>query len=256
MLNRAPTLHRLGIQAFEPILVEGKSIKLHPLVCTAFNADFDGDQMAVHLPLSIEAQIEARVLMMSTNNVLSPASGKPIIGPTQDMVLGLYYITRERYFRKGAGMVFSSPEEALLAYEYKKVDLHAKIKVRIYGKIEETTPGRMLFWNVTPKKGETDTGEGLDFKDINKVIGKKEANDLLHKSFIKAGPKATVIFADSIKNLGYHKATESGISICINDMIIPPTKASILQDAQDKVDQFKIEMGRIVFWNWRNRRRF
>ncbi len=244
LLNRAPTLHRLGIQAFEPILVEGKSIKLHPLVCVAFNADFDGDQMAVHLPLSIEAQIEARVLMMSTNNVLSPASGKPIIGPTQDMVLGLYYITRERYFQKGEGLIFSSPEEALIALEYKKVALHAKVKVRINGKLEDTTPGRMLFWSVTPKHGETDTGKGLDFRDINKVIGKKEANELLHKSFLQAGPKATVIFADMMKNLGYQKATESGISISIKDMIIPPSKAQILKDAQDKVDQFQVEVGR------------
>ncbi|MCB0345094.1 MAG: DNA-directed RNA polymerase subunit beta', partial [Bdellovibrionales bacterium] len=150
MLNRAPTLHRLGIQAFEPVLVEGKAIKLHPLVCTAFNADFDGDQMAVHVPLSVEAQVEARVLMMSTNNILSPANGKPIIGPSQDIVLGLYYMTRERPYAKGSGRVFSSPEEVVMAFEMKTVDLQAGIKVRIHGKIHETTVGRVLLYDIFP----------------------------------------------------------------------------------------------------------
>ncbi len=251
LLNRAPTLHRLGIQAFEPILVEGKSIQLHPLVCVAFNADFDGDQMAVHLPLSIEAQIEARVLMMSTNNILSPASGKPIIGPHQDMVLGLYYITRERFFRKGEGMIFSSPEEVQIALDHKKVDIHAKVKVRIESmldgkletKIEDTTPGRILFWEITPKATDPDNnGKGLKFKDINKVLGKKELSKLLHKCFIEVGPKATVLFADNMKNLGFKQATKSGISVCIDNMIIPPTKKAILDKAQKEVDKTKEEV--------------
>lgn len=247
MLNRAPTLHRLGIQAFEPVLVEGKSIQLHPLVCVAFNADFDGDQMAVHLPLSIEAQIEARVLMLATNNILSPASGKPIIGPTQDMVLGLYYITRERNFRKGEGKIFSGPEEVMIALDHKKIDVHAKVKVRIRGKLEDTTPGRILFWEITPKKETSENGRGLDFKDINRVLGKAELNALLHQCFIQAGPKATVLFADQMKNLGFTEGTKSGISININDMVIPTAKKNILKKSQAVVDQFRedVEMGNI-----------
>ncbi len=166
LLNRAPTLHRLGIQAFEPVLIEGKAIQLHPLVCTAFNADFDGDQMAVHVPLSIEAQMEARVLMMSTNNILSPAHGKPIIVPSQDIVLGIYYMTRERAFAKGEGKVFASPEEVRVAYDQGEVELQAKIWVRMDGKRIETTVGRVLLYDIVPKR--------LPFESINKVMDKKQ----------------------------------------------------------------------------------
>src|SRR5919198_3144782 len=171
LLNRAPTLHRLGIQAFEPVLIEGKAIQLHPLVCSAFNADFDGDQMAVHVPLSIEAQMEARVLMMSTNNILSPASGKPIIVPTQDMVLGLYYMTRPREFAKGEGHVFASPEEVRAAYDHGEIELQAKIVCRIDGKRFETTVGRVLLWEVVPKR--------LGFESINKVMDKKQLGGVI-----------------------------------------------------------------------------
>jgi len=231
LLNRAPTLHRLGIQAFEPVLIEGKAIQLHPLVCSAFNADFDGDQMAVHIPLSIEAQIEARVLMMSTNNILSPAHGKPIIVPTQDIVLGLYYMTREKRSVKGEGKIFSSPEEVRMAYDAGEVDLHAVIKVRLgaNGHTErvETTVGRVLLREILPSE--------IPFSFINKVLNKKELATLVDQCYRFAGNKKTVILADQLKDLGFHYATQAGISICIDDMVIPPRKAELLQRANQEV---------------------
>jgi DNA-directed RNA polymerase subunit beta' len=227
MLNRAPTLHRLGIQAFEPVLIEGKAIQLHPLVCTAFNADFDGDQMAVHLPLSVEAQVEARVLMMSTNNILSPAHGKPIIGPTQDIVLGLYYLTRERPFAKGEGKFFSSVEEVLLAYEIKAVALQAKVKVRIDGKIFDTTVGRVVLYDQFPK--------GLPFELANAVMKKKNLGDLVSECFRLCGNKATVLLGDRLKDLGYKHATLAGVSISMADMVIPSQKKTLLDDADKRI---------------------
>jgi len=227
MLNRAPTLHRLGIQAFEPVLIEGKAIRLHPLVCTAFNADFDGDQMAVHVPLSVEAQVEARVLMMSTNNILSPANGKPIIGPTQDIVLGLYYMTRERPFAKGQGRVFSSPEEVLMAYEEKVIDLQAKVKVRIEGKLWETTVGRVLLYDVFPDK--------LGFEHADKVMNKKQLGKLIDDCFRLCGAKDTVLLSDRLKNTGYKFSTRAGISIAMADMEIPDAKKVLLEEAESRV---------------------
>ena len=229
MLNRAPTLHRLGIQAFEPILIEGKAIQLHPLVCTAFNADFDGDQMAVHVPLSIEAQIEARVLMMSTNNILSPANGDPIIVPSQDIVLGIYYMTRERLFSKGEGKVFSNPEEVRIAYDAGELDLHALIKVRIEGKLQETTTGRILLSEILP--------ESLPFALINKNMSKKELRLLINESYRRVGTKATVILADRLKDIGYKFATLSGMSISMKDMVIPSEKRKIIKAAEKKVKE-------------------
>ena len=237
MLNRAPTLHRLGIQAFEPILIEGKAIQLHPLVCTAFNADFDGDQMAVHVPLSIEAQIEARTLMMSTNNILSPANGDPIIIPTQDIVLGLYYLTRERPFAKGERVAteskqarpFASPEEVRVAYDQEQAHLQARVPVRINGKIINTTVGRILLREILP--------EGLPFELINATMTKKEIRKLIAYSYRKCGIKSTVIFADQLKNLGYKYATQAGLSISIKDMVIPQRKAEILALSKAEVSQ-------------------
>ncbi|MEJ2689464.1 MAG: DNA-directed RNA polymerase subunit beta', partial [Deltaproteobacteria bacterium] len=227
ILNRAPTLHRLGMQAFEPTLIEGKAIQLHPLVCTAFNADFDGDQMAVHVPLTVEAQIEARVLMMSTNNILSPAHGEPIIIPSQDIVLGLYYLTRERLMVKGEGRIFSSPDEVRVAYDHKEVHLQAKIKVRLNGEIVETTTGRILLYELLP--------EGMPFKTINKVLTKKELAKLIDFAYRHVGTKATVILADRLKDIGYEYATRVAISISINDMMIPVHKDEILGKAEKAV---------------------
>ena len=226
LLNRAPTLHRLGIQAFEPILIEGKAIQLHPLVCTAFNADFDGDQMAVHVPLSIEAQIEARVLMMSTNNILSPASGDPIIVPSQDIVLGIYYLTRERPFSKGEGKAYSNPLEVRIAYDAGELGLHASIKVRIEGKLQETTTGRVILYEILP--------EALPFALINKVMSKKELRTLINESYRGAGIKSTVILGDRLKDMGYKYATLSGISISIKDMTIPSRKGEIIERAENE----------------------
>jgi len=235
LLNRAPTLHRLGIQAFEPILIEGKAIQLHPLVCTAFNADFDGDQMAVHVPLSIEAQIEARVLMMSTNNILSPANGEPIIVPNQDIVLGIYYMTRQRAFAKGEGKAFSNIDEVRMAYDADALDLHAAIRVRINGKLEETTTGRILLYEVMPKK--------LPFSLINKEMTKKALRSLVNESYRREGIKSTVILSDRLKDIGYKYATLSGISISMKDMTIPSRKEEILKKAEEEVkkidDQYK-----------------
>lgn len=227
MLNRAPTLHRLGIQAFEPVLIEGKAIQLHPLVCAAFNADFDGDQMAVHVPLSLEAQIEARVLLLSTNNILSPASGKPIIVPTQDMILGLYYMTRERAFAKGEGSIFSSPEEVQIAYDAGAVDLQARVKVRMDGKIVETTVGRTMLYEVIPRQ--------IEFSYVNKVMDKGKVADLIDQCYRLCKDKETVLLCDHLRSLGFHFATKAGISICIDDMVIPPAKEKLLGEAFEEV---------------------
>jgi DNA-directed RNA polymerase subunit beta' len=227
LLNRAPTLHRLGMQAFDPVLVEGKAIKLHPLVCTAFNADFDGDQMAVHVPLSIEAQIEARVLMMSINNILSPANGKPIATPTQDMVLGIYYLTKERKGAKGDGKIFANPEEVRIAFDAGVVDQHAPIKVRMNGTYVDTTPGRVILSEILP--------EGLSFSLINKVMTKKEVGKLIETCYKRLGRKETVIFLDNIEKLGFASATVSGNSICIDDMHIPSKKAEFIKQAEQEV---------------------
>ena len=227
ILNRAPTLHRLGMQAFEAVLIEGKAIQLHPLVCMAFNADFDGDQMAVHVPLSVEAQAEARVLMMSTNNILSPANGGPVIIPTQDIVLGLYYMTRERKFAKGEGKRFSSTEEARIAYDQGAADLHAMVKIRINGEIVDTTIGRMLLSDLLPAK--------VPYSVVNKLMTKKELAWLIDYTYRNAGTKETVILADRLKDLGYEYATRAGISICVNDMLIPVNKENILGEAENEV---------------------
>ena len=240
LLNRAPTLHRLGIQAFEPKLIEGKAIQLHPLVCTAFNADFDGDQMAVHVPLSIESQLEARTLMMATNNILSPANGEPIIVPTQDVVLGLYYMTRALINIQGEGMVFSGVAEVRRAYDNRVVKLHAKIKVRIKqldltadgtrqvrSELVETTVGRSLLLEILP--------EGLDFALVNTDLSKKAISRLINACYRRLGLKETVIFADRLMYTGYRFATRAGISIGIDDMIIPQEKKGILQEAEKEV---------------------
>jgi len=227
ILNRAPTLHRLGMQAFEPVLIEGKAIQLHPLVCAAFNADFDGDQMAVHVPLTVEAQMEARVLMMSTNNILSPASGEPVIIPSQDIVLGLYYMTRERHFAKGEGKCFSSPAEVGMAYDHGTVHLQAKIKARRRGEFLDTTVGRVLLGELLP--------ENVPFSLVNQVMGKKQLAKLIDHTYRYAGTKATVILADRLKDMGYEFSTRASISICINDMMIPVTKDDRLAKAEEAV---------------------
>ncbi|HLN91169.1 MAG TPA: DNA-directed RNA polymerase subunit beta', partial [Patescibacteria group bacterium] len=229
MLNRAPTLHRLGVQAFEPVLIEGKAIQLHPLVCFAFNADFDGDQMAVHVPLSIEAQMEARVLMMSTNNILSPAHGKPVIGPSQDIVLGIYYLTRQRDGQTGEGKKFSAPDEVRIAYDGGAVGLQAAIRVRIEGKMVDTTVGRVLLYEVVPKE--------VPFEYVNKVMKKKDLAELIDVTYRNCGQKATVLLADHLKNTGFQFATISGISICIDDMVIPSSKKAILDRASVSLEK-------------------
>jgi DNA-directed RNA polymerase subunit beta' len=244
MLNRAPTLHRLGIQAFEPVLIEGKAIQLHPLVCTAFNADFDGDQMAVHVPLSIEAQLEARTLMMSPNNVLSPANGEPVIVPTQDVVLGLYYMTRERVNARGEGMAFSNIAEVRRAYETGVAELHAKVKVRIEeaernddGEIEkrpmvvDTTVGRALLWDIVPV--------GMPFELINQAMTKKAISRLVNACYRRLGLKDTVVFADQLMYLGFRQAAKAGVSIGVNDMVIPPEKIDILAAAEAEVKEIE-----------------
>ena len=232
MLNRAPTLHRLGIQAFEPLLVEGKAIRLHPLVCSAYNADFDGDQMAVHIPLSVEAQIECRVLMMSTNNILSPANGGPVIVPSQDIVLGLYYMTSERSFEKGEGMTFCGPWEVEAAYDADAVSLHARINVRMPdGKKYRTTPGRVLVSNILPKE--------MSFENVNLVLTKKMIAKLVENCYRQCGIKATVILCDNLKNMGYEFATRAGVSIGVKDLIIPARKKDILAASQAEVDDIE-----------------
>ena len=236
LLNRAPTLHRLGIQAFEPLLIEGKAIQLHPLVCVAYNADFDGDQMAVHVPLTVEAQLEARALMMSTNNILSPADGAPIINPTQDVVLGLYYMTREKVNSHGEGRVFSNPDEVQRAFESEQIDLHAKIKVRIENAekgvfIEDTTVGRALIWRITPIE--------VGFDNVNKTLDKKAVSSLIDLSYRKAGLKKTVIFADQLMYLGFDFSTRSGSSIGVDDFVIPEEKYEIVDKAEDEVKEIE-----------------
>ncbi len=242
LLNRAPTLHRLGVQAFEPVLVEGKAIRLHPLVCTAFNADFDGDQMAVHVPLSIEAQLEARVLMMSTNNILSPANGKPIIVPSQDIILGLYFMSMERQSQKGEGMIFANSNEVLMALENKKISLHAKIKARInypdgngnfLPKLVETTPGRVKLSEILP------LNEDINFDVTNKLMTKKQVTEVIDHIYRHCGQKDTVMFADRMMSLGFNQACESGISFGINDLTTPEKKESFVADADDQVKEFE-----------------
>ena len=242
LLNRAPTLHRLGIQAFEPVLIEGKAIQLHPLVCTAFNADFDGDQMAVHVPLSTEAQLEARVLMMSTNNILSPASGKPIIVPTQDVILGLYYLSMEREGEPGEGMVFSGPQEIEHALYNKLVSLHAKIKVRLTimedngekrTRVVETTPGRVKLSAVLPDHAK------IPFSLMNRLIRKKEVSDIIDAVYRHCGQKATCIFADKIMGLGYRQAALAGISFGKDDLIVPEAKKTLLAETKKKTNEFE-----------------
>lgn len=247
LLNRAPTLHRLGIQAFEPVLIEGKAIQLHPLVCTAYNADFDGDQMAVHVPLSLEAQLEARSLMMSTNNILSPANGEPIIVPSQDVVLGLYYLTRTRVNARGEGMIFTDISEIHRAYENGLVELQAKVKVRIkeylHGdqpgefkeniRIVDTTVGRAILSELLPK--------GMSFDLVNRVMNKKSISGLINTCYREVGLKATVIFADQLMYMGFHYATKSGVSIGVNDLVIPKEKASIIAQAEEEVGKIQAQ---------------
>jgi DNA-directed RNA polymerase subunit beta' len=227
LLNRAPTLHRLGIQAFEPSLIDGKAIQLHPLVCPAYNADFDGDQMAVHVPLSIEAQAEARILMMSTNNILSPANGRPIIVPTQDIVLGLYYLTIERKYRQGEGRIFSDADEVRIAHDAGEVDLHARVKVRMDGQLVDTTPGRILLWEAIPQV--------LPFSVINRVMDKKSIGQVVDICYRQGGEKATVILSDRLKDIGFFYATMGGISISIDDMTIPERKEELINGAYEEV---------------------
>ncbi|MGH8618937.1 MAG: DNA-directed RNA polymerase subunit beta', partial [Burkholderiales bacterium] len=246
MLNRAPTLHRLGIQAFEPVLIEGKAIQLHPLVCAAFNADFDGDQMAVHVPLSLEAQLEARTLMLSSNNILSPANGEPIIVPSQDIVLGLYYVTREKSGARGENMAFVNIAEVSRAFESRQIDVNAKIKVRIKEgeydasgeKIEkvtryETTVGRALLSEILPV--------GLSFELINKALKKKEISKLINHSFRRCGLRETVIFADKLMYTGFTMATRAGLSICVDDMLMPKDKAAIIAEAEKEVQEIETQ---------------
>jgi DNA-directed RNA polymerase subunit beta' len=245
MLNRAPTLHRLGIQAFEPILIEGKAIQLHPLVCSAFNADFDGDQMAVHVPLSVEAQMEARTLMLASNNVLFPANGEPSIVPSQDVVLGLYYTTRERINGKGEGLIFADTGEVQRAFDAGEVELNSRINVRLTEytkdkdsgefvpstKLWETTAGRALLSEILPK--------GLPFANLNKALKKKEISKLINVSFRKCGLKETVVFADKLLQAGFRLATKAGISICIDDMLVPFEKHEIISRAQTEVKEIE-----------------
>jgi DNA-directed RNA polymerase subunit beta' len=246
MLNRAPTLHRLGIQAFEPVLIEGKAIHLHPLVCAAYNADFDGDQMAVHVPLTIEAQMEARTLMMSTNNVLAPANGEPIIVPSQDVVLGLYYLTRFRINGLGEGMVFTDAKEAEKAYRTGVAELHARVKIRItehvknadgefeeVTKLRDTTIGRAIMWQVCPK--------GLPYDLIDQPLGKKPISKLINHAYRNLGLKETVIFADQIMYTGFHYAMIAGCSVGIDDMVIPDAKYTIIDESEAEVAEIQAQ---------------
>ncbi len=227
LLNRAPTLHRLGIQAFQPILIDGKAIQLHPMVCTAFNADFDGDQMAVHVPLSYEAQLEAVLLMLSSHNILSPQNGSPIVVPTQDIVLGCYYLTKMREGDKGEGMIFSSPQEAMIAYNNQIIALHSKIKVRIDGKIIETTVGRVIFNQIVPNE--------MGF--FNELLVKKIFSGFIYRMFIKLGNKVTAKFLDDLKDLGFRYSTAAGVSVSFSDMIVPEEKVQLITKANKNVSQ-------------------
>jgi len=234
LLNRAPTLHRLGIQAFQPILIEGKAIRVHPLVCTAFNADFDGDQMAVHVPLSIEAQLEARILMLASNNLFSPASGRPIVTPTQDIILGCYYLTKTREGLKGQGLMFSDIDEAVLAYQDGQAALHAKVKLRWEGQIIETTPGRILFNLVLPP----------EVRFVNELIDKGRLSNLISKVYRVCGHSRTVELLDSLKSTGFEWATLAGLSIAVSDLSVPPDKGKILGKAHREVDQVETQYRR------------
>ncbi len=245
MLNRAPTLHRLGIQAFEPVLIEGKAIQLHPLVCAAFNADFDGDQMAVHIPLSLESQLEARTLMLASNNVLFPANGEPSIVPSQDIVLGLYYSTRDRISSKGEGIFFSDVAEVQRAYDNKEVELHSRITARIE-EYEKDSRDNNKNWTLSRKRYETTVGrallskilpKGLSFSEINKTLKKKEISHLINQSFRRCGLRSTVIFADKLMQAGFRLATQGGISIAMEDMLIPDSKIKILDQANKEVKE-------------------
>jgi DNA-directed RNA polymerase subunit beta' len=244
MLNRAPTLHRLGIQAFEPVLIEGKAIQLHPLVCTAFNADFDGDQMAVHVPLSLEAQLEARALMMASNNILSPANGEPIIVPSQDVVLGLYYMTRERVKARGEGMAFANVSEARRAYDSGQAELQARVRVRVpevlldeegvrteSTVLRDTTIGRALLSEILP--------EGLPFSLVDRTMDKKSISRLINQCYRQLGLKDTVVFADQLMYTGFHLATKAGISIGVTDMVVPEEKVEILAAAEQEVKEIE-----------------
>lgn len=242
LLNRAPTLHRLGIQAFEPILIEGKSIQLHPLVCTAFNADFDGDQMAVHVPLSLEAQLEARVLMMSTNNILSPSSGKPIIVPTKDIVLGLYYLSNMRDGQKGEGMLFSSMAEIEHALDMGLITMHSKVKARFHtvdeegkpvAKVYETSPGRMMLSELLPRHPK------IGFELINKPMTNKDIAEVVDQVYRHCGQKTTVIFADHLMGLGFKHSTKAGISFGKDDLRVPAAKEKLVADAQKKIKEYE-----------------
>ena len=227
MLNRAPTLHRLSIQAFEPVLVEDKAIQLHPLVCPAFNADFDGDQMAVHVPLSVEAQTECRTLVMSTNNILSPAHGKPVILPSQDIVLGIYYMSREVPGLPGEGKAFSSIEELRFAFDLNEIAIHTKIRIKINGVLEDTTVGRALIFEVMPNE--------VPFHLVNRLMTKKAIEDLIDTTFRVSGGKSTVLLADRLRTLGFKHSTTSGISVSIADMTIPSEKDDLLNEANTNV---------------------
>ena len=242
LLNRAPTLHRLGIQAFEPVLIEGKAIQLHPLVCTAFNADFDGDQMAVHVPLSLEAQLEARVLMMSTNNILSPATGKPIIVPSQDIVLGIYYITLEREGEPGEGSTFSDIGEIEHALHSRALSMHARIKMRLEtdddkgvlaSRVVETTPGRVLLAQILPKH------ENLPFSLINRLLTKKDLQNVIDVVYRHCGQKETVIFADRLMGLGFYHACRAGISFGKDDLVIPAAKEKLVAQTTKEVKEYE-----------------
>ena len=246
LLNRAPTLHRLGIQAFEPVLVEGRAIKLHPLVCTAYNADFDGDQMAVHVPLSVEAQAEARFLMLASGNLLKPQDGNPVVCPTQDMVIGSYWLTLQRSGEKGEGMVFSSEDEMMKAYEMGIIEVHARVKMRVerewqgktYAKLVETTPGLVIFNKSIPQdlgyKNRDNFDEIFDL-EIDSLVGKKELGKIVHQCFKRYGATETSIILDKIKKTGFHYSTKAAISIAVSDIVIPERKKEFLSDAEEKV---------------------
>jgi DNA-directed RNA polymerase subunit beta' len=234
LLNRAPTLHRLGIQAFQPVLVEGKAVRIHPMVCTAFNADFDGDQMAVHVPLSFDAQLEARILMLSSHNVLSPANGAPIVTPTQDQVLGCYYLTKSKPGDLGEGMVFSSTEEVVIAYNFGKVGLHARIKVRVDGETIETTAGRVVFNQIVP--------EEVGF--FNELLSKKRLVQIIGIAFRRVGNLKTAEFLDKLKDIGFRYATAGGLSVSIDDVVIPVDKEEIIARAQKNVDEVEHQYAR------------
>ena len=242
LLNRAPTLHRLGIQAFEPVLVEGRAIQIHPLVCTAYNADFDGDQMAVHVPLSAEAQAEARILMLSAHNILAPKDGRPITTPTQDMVLGCYYLTIQRDGCPGEGKIYGSPLEVIYAYEVREIDLHANIKVRIDGKFVDTTPGRVIFNDRV--KLDLDPDPVTNFQISNCVIDRKTLGNLVGRCARNHSVAKTAEILDQIKRLGFRFATQSGTTIAIDDVTIPPAKKSILDEAEKHVEQVEEQFKR------------